>query len=340
MSGRSPRIELLADIRFLLAGNEVTRLARHHSQGSCSVRRVVVLLFIVCLDPNLGHAQALTPRAYIISPIHGNAITLGYSLSDGTVLLDGLVPITDGMARLNTPVFSYFHTLSFFGRSANVTALLPYTIGHIRGKVQGTETMVYRSGLGASAFRFSVNLKGGPAMTSEEVSSSRQKTLVGVSMILGAPTGQYDPTRLVNIGTNRWSFKPELGFSRRWGEWLLDAYGGAWFFTTNSRFFPGTNNQSQETIGVAEMHLSYDVKSGFWASIDGNFWYGGRTIVNGIENGATLQKNSRLGVTCAIPVGKHETLKFSYSRGAYVRFGGNFQNLSIGWQYSWLGKPK
>ena len=52
-----------------------------------------------------------------------------------------------------------------------------------------------------------------------------------------APTGQYDPTKLINWGTNRWSFKPEFGYSQRWGKWIVDGYAGVWFFTTNQDYW-------------------------------------------------------------------------------------------------------
>jgi len=81
------------------------------------------------------------------------------------------------------------------------------------------------------------------------------------------------------------------------------------------------------------------VKPRLWASLDGNFWVGGRTSLNGVENPSTVQRNSHIGGTASIPVSKHQSLKFSYNRGAYVIYGGNYQNISIGWQYSWLGKP-
>jgi hypothetical protein len=314
-------------------------------QQSIGLIGKALVAVLLCLSCNFGYAQTLAPRAYIITPIHANAVTLSYSFSDGTVLFDDAVPLTDSSARLHTAALSYFHTLNFLGRSANITAVLPYTIGRIQGNLQGVKEQAYRSGLGGSAFRFSVNIKGGPAMSVKEFLSWKQKTLLGVSFAVVAPTGQYDPTRLINIGTNRWALKPELGLSRRFGKWILDGYGGVWFFTTNPEYFSnhqfssGTNNLSQQPIGVMETHLSYDVKPRLWASLDANFWQGGRTIVNGLINATTLQKNSRVGITCSIPAGQHQSLKFGYSRGAYVRFGGNFQNVSFAWQFSWLGKP-
>lgn len=291
------------------------------------------------------HAQDLAPRAYIITPIHSNAITLTYSLFSGNLNFDGAVPITGATATVNVPVFSYSHSLRFFGRSANFTGSLPYGVGNLKGTVIGAETNAYRSGLLDSAFRFSVNLKGGPAMDIQDFSKWRQKTLVGVSLKVVAPTGQYDPTKLINYGNNRWAFRPEIGLSRRWGHWVFDTYGAVWFFTTNPEFFsrnqynPGVTTQSQSPIGAFEGHLSYDVKPRFWASLDVNFWTGGETSLNGVVNPITLQRNSRVGGTVSVPISRHQSLKFSYNNGAYIRYGGNFQNVSAAWQYSWFGRP-
>jgi len=290
-------------------------------------------------------AQDLAPRAYVITPVHSNAIILTYSFSDGGLLFDNAVPITDASATLHISVFSYYHSLNFFGRSANITASLPYGVGHFRGTFADNETKLYRSGLLDSSFRFSVNLKGGPAMSAREYQSWRQKVILGLSLKVVAPTGQYDPTKLINIGSNRWGFKPEFGYSERWGHWVLDAYGGAWLYTTNPEYFshnafvPGNQTQSQKPIASFEGHLSYDVRQRLWVSLDGNFWYGGRSSLNGVENPSTLQRNSRIGATASIPLSKRQSLKFSYSDGTYIRFGGNFQNVSVAWQYSWLGKP-
>ena len=182
-------------------------------------------------------------------------------------------------------------------------------------------------------------------MNVAEYTKWRQRTIVGISLRLVPKTGQYDPTKLINFGTNRWAFKPELGFSERWGHWILDAYGGAWLYTTNPEFFshnqfsPGTNTQTQSPIGSFEGHLSYDFKRRLWVSLDGNYWFGGTTSLNGVENFSTLQQNSRVGATAAIPLSRHQSIKLSYSSGAYVRYGGNFQNVSVAWQYSWLGRP-
>ena len=211
--------------------------------------------------------------------------------------------------------------------------------------VFGAEASAYRSGLLDSVFRFSVNLKGARAMPLADFRQWRQKTLLGASLKVVAPTGQYDPTKLINLGANRWAFKPELGYSGRFNHWVVDAYASLWLFTTNPEFFshnayvPGTQAQTQKPIGAIEAHLSYDVKPRLWVSLDSNFWYGGRTSLNGVENPATLQKSSRIGVTASFPLSRHQSVKIGFADGAYVRFGGDYRIASVAWQYGWIGKP-
>ena len=277
--------------------------------------------------------------------MHWNAVTLTYSYYTGNLLFDGTVPITGATASTSVPVITFYHAFNFFGRSANFTASLPYSVGNYKGTVVGAEKHLYRSGLLDSTFRLSVNLKGGPAMAPQEFAIWKQKTIIGVSLKILAPTGQYDPTKLINLGTNRWAFKPEIGYSHRWGHWVIDAYAAAWFYTTNpeffshNEFFPGTQSQSENPVAAFEGHLSYDVRARFWMSLDANFWHGGETSLNGVPNPQTIQNNSRIGATLSIPITKHQSLKFSYNNGAYINYGGNYQNASVAWQYSWIGHP-
>jgi hypothetical protein len=291
-------------------------------------------------------AQDLTPRAYVITPVRSNAVNLSYIFNDGELLFEGTVPITGATGRLSVPALSLHRSLSFFGRSANVAATLPYGVGTFKGTVVEAEVEAYRSGLMDSVFRFSVNLIGAPAMELSQARQWQQKNLLGVSLKVVAPTGQYDPTKLINLGGNRWAFKPELGYSRRWGHWILDAYGAVWFFTTNPEFFSrnqyvqGTHAQTQDPIAAFETHLSYDFKPRLWVSFDGNFWYGGRTSLDGVENPKTLQKSSRLGLTASFPVTRRQAIKLGIADGAYVRFGGNYRIASLAWQYSWIARPE
>jgi hypothetical protein len=309
------------------------------------VKLVLSTAIAVCSLQSLL-AQDLSPRAYVITPLHWNAIILTWSFYDGSILFDGTAPITGATGTYQVPILSYYHSFSFFGRSANITGSLPYAVGNFQGTVVGAEKHLYRSGLLDSSFRLSVNLKGGPAMPVQKFAKWQQKMLLGVSLKVVAPTGQYNPTKLINWGANRWGFKPEFGYSERWGHWVLDGYAGVWFYTKNPEFFshnvyfPGTQSQTQNPIAAFEGHLSYDVKPRLWFSLDGNYWFGGTTSLNGVANPQTHESNSRIGGTASIPVTKHQSLKFSYNNGDYIRYGGNYQSVSVAWQYFWLGRPR
>ena len=308
------------------------------------MRHLTRLLWLPLIAVGSTHflfAQDLAPRAYVITPVHSNAVNLTWAFYDGGLNFTGSIPVI-ATGRYNVSIFSYYHSLSFFGRSANITASLPYAVGNFEAAALGKQRSAYRSGLADLAVRFSVNLKGGPAMPVEQFSKWKQKTILGASLRVIAPTGQYAPTQLINWGINRWAFKPEFGCSRRWGNWVLDGYGGAWFYTANSADFhiPHPALQTQDPIGSLEGHLSRDFGRGTWVSLDGNFWWGGVTTVDGIRNPATRQTSSRLGGTAAFRVSKHQSIKVSYNGGTYVRFGGNYQNVSLAWQYSWIGRPK
>jgi hypothetical protein len=311
---------------------------QHYILVAVTALSVLFPLRVVC-------AQDLAPRAYLITPFHSNAVTLTWSFYDGSIDFNGTLPSSDATGKYSVGIANFYHSFGVLGRSANFLAALPYGEGHFRGTAFGVEHDLYRSGLVDSVFRFAINVKGGQAMQPREFAKWHQKLLLGASLKVVAPTGQYDPTKLINWGTNHWSFKPEFGYSQRWGKWILDGYSGIWFFTTNSdywsrnQFYPGTRSQSKQPMGAFEGHLSYDFKSRLWVSLDGNFWVGGVTSVNGIENSLTKQNNSRIGATASVPLWKHQSLKFGYSDGTYIRFGGNYQNVSIAWQYSWLGRP-
>ena len=294
-----------------------------------------------------GCAQDLAPRAYVITPVHTSALTLTWSHYNGGLNFNGAIPVKDARGTYNVVVTTLYHSFSFFGRSANVTASLPYAVGDFTGEVNTRQGSIYRSGLLDFNTRFAVNLYGGRAMQAKDFRSWKQKVLLGASLRVVAPTGQYDSHKLINWGINRWAFKPEFGYSQRWGKIFLDGYVGAWFYTTNPSYFsiPIPQPQTQAPIGSLEAHLSYDFQrfgwlKGLrgWASLDGNFWWGGITAVNSIRNLDTKQTSSRIGATISLPYSKHQSVKFAYSDGAYIRFGGNYQNVSVAWQYSFIGK--
>lgn len=317
--------------------------------GSGGVRCAIVASALVLgamSTAQPARAQDLTPRAYVVTPLRSNAILVTDVYNDGDLNFEGTVPIEDATGTINGLAVGYYRSLGVLGRSANLTVVLPYGNGTFDGIVLGSPYSTHRSGLFDIPVRFAVNLLGGPALAPAEWVKWRQKTLLGASLKVVIPVGQYDPTKLINLGSNRWAFKPEIGLSHRVGHWVVDAYGAAWLFTKNPEFFShnayyaGTRSQTQEPIGIAELHLSYDVRPRLWVSLDGNFWYGGKTTVSGVENPSTLQQSSRVGVTASIPLTSRQSVKLGFADGAYARFGGDYTIFSAAWQYSWVSKGR
>jgi hypothetical protein len=93
------------------------------------------LLFSFCLTCTVCHAQDLAPRAYLITPEHFNALNLTFSYFTGSILFNGATPITGASGNPHLEILSVYHAFSFFGRSANFTAFLPYGFGHFQGDV-------------------------------------------------------------------------------------------------------------------------------------------------------------------------------------------------------------
>ena len=292
---------------------------------------------ILFLTATFTRAQDLAPRAYVISPTGSNALTLSHSWNEGDITFDPSVPIEDAKGNFQTSVLSYYHSYKLLGRSSNVVFSAPYASGTFSGIVNGVEAKVNPSGLADARVRFAVNLRGGPAMGVGEFLKWHEKRLIGFSFTAVIPLGQNDRARLVNIGTNRWAFKPEIGFTRKWQRVVVEGYTGMWLFTSNSNFYPGDSKRSQEPIVAFEAHAGYYIKPRLWASFDGNFWMGGRSSINGVKK-QDRHRDSRVGITVSVPLGGRHSLKCSYSRGAETRVGGSFQTLSAAWQYSWIGK--
>ncbi len=233
--------------------NAVTGIARAFSAA------VVVAALGVLSTARGAGAQDLEPRAYSAAPIGTNFLIAGYSRTTGSVSTDPSLPITGVRASLDTSTFAYARTFDLAGHAASVAVLLPYVVGDFSGQVQEQSREVSRSGPGDLRLRFASNLLGGPALTPAEFAQREPATILGASITIVAPTGEYDPARLVNIGTNRWAFKPEIGLSQPLGNWFADAAAGVWLYTENTDFFGG-NVRSQEPLWTFQVHGGYNFR--------------------------------------------------------------------------------
>lgn len=296
--------------------------------------------FFVCLLllTAAAVAQDLEPRAYSASPIGTSFAIVGFGRSSGDVTFDPSIPLTDVNAKLNSPIIGLGQSFGFFGRQALFTAALPYVWGNVTGNVGEQRGSVYRSGTADIRSKISVNLRGNPAQTPREFLRRQHRSfIIGTSLTVIAPSGQYGNTKLINLGTNRWSFKPEIGLSWPVKKFDLDVYTGVWLYTANASFYPGTADRTQSPLTAIQGHVSYTVRRSLWAAFDATWYGGGATQSNGGPP-TQRQANSRIGATLSVPLEKQQSLKIAYSSGVSGTIGSKFSTLSVGWQYAWFNR--
>jgi len=284
-------------------------------------------------------AQDLDPRAYARAPVNSTFLVWGFAVSHGGVVTDPTLPVTDINATVETPSLGVGRSFSLFGRTAQAFGALPYSWAQVSGKVLEESRSITRAGLSDVRLRLSVLVRGAPAASVVQIAKAPRRTILGTSLTIVAPTGQFFPDRLINLGTNRWAFKPEFAVSHPMGQrWLLDVYSALWLFTANDSYYPGTLRRTQAPMGAFQAHLSYNFRRTLWAAFDATYYVGGASTVQGVGND-DRQSNARLGATVALPVGQRHSVKLAVSRGAIVRFGANFTTFSVGWQTGWVPRP-
>ncbi|WP_448191655.1 transporter [Azospirillum sp. sgz301742] len=281
-----------------------------------------------------AEAQEMEPRAFSVSPVGTNFLIGGYARTTGSVSTDPSLPISNVQATITSGVLGYQRSMALAGRAASAALVVPYVNGDVSGDLEDQSRQVSRTGLGDVRIRLATNLLGGPALTPAEFAQRAPTTTLGASLTIVAPTGQYNPSNLINISSHRWAFKPEIGLSQPIGKWFADASAGVWLFTDNTNFFRG-NVRSQDPIWTFELHGGYNFRPGLWLAVDGTYYTGGETSVNGTGK-RDLQGNSRYGLTFSVPVLEGVSVKLAWSKSLITRVGGNFQTVGLTLQYRWF----
>ena len=265
------------------------------------------------LMPARASAQELDPGAYWPIPTGVNVLTVVNSFNWGDVAFDPAAPIDEASATIDTVAFAFTRAFSFAGRSANAAVVLPVIGGHVEGLYLGEPAEVRRFGLGDPRLKLAINLYGAPAMSPKAFASYYQGGIVGIGITVAPPLGQYDSTKLINLGTNRWSFKPEIGASQTFGRWVVEMMAGVWLFTDNADFVGG-RTRAQDPIVATQAHVSFRFSRGVWLAADANYFTGGRTTIGGQQN-LDLQRNSRVGATFSSSLNRSNAIRASVSRG-------------------------
>jgi hypothetical protein len=279
----------------------------------------------------VASAQDLEPRSYSNSPVGLNFLIAGYGNTDGAVAFDPAVPLTDAQIRTDSGVLAYVRTLDSWGHSAKFDVMTTVTSLSGSALYQGESRERDITGMSDARFRYTIMLHGAPAMTLKEFARYQQDLNIGVNLAVSTPTGQYDSSKLVNIGTNRWSMKAELGISKALGDWTLELMPAVTFYTDNHDFMGG-KTLSQDPIYSVQGHVVHTFRRGMWLSLDATYFTGGRTSTDGVDSSTKL-KNSRAGLTFSMPVNRRNSLKLYASQGTATRTGSDYTALRVAWQY-------
>ncbi len=278
-------------------------------------------------------AQDIEPRTYFNAPIGVNFLIAGYIHTQGALQFDSALELTDADLRTSNAVVAFARVFELGGKAATFDVVVPYTGLSGAAVYQGDPVERKVNGFANPAFRVVWNFYGAPALTLEQFRGWQQDVVIGASLRVMAPWSQYDEDRLVNIGTNRWSFKPEVGMSKTYGPWTLEGSLAATFYTVNDEFFNG-NRREQDPLYAVQGHVIRSFGGGSWLSVDATYYAGGRTTLNGILK-ADLQQNWRFGATYAIPIDRKNSIKLYASTGLSDRTGNSFDLVGVAYQHRW-----
>jgi len=300
----------------------------------------ILLSVIACAFIGRLQAQDLEPRLLSPAPIGGNFAIASYGYSVGNILLDNTVPVDDLEANINSFVFAYARSFKLFKKLAKFDAIIPYAFGSYNAIVDGVDTSATRNGFGDPLFRVSMILIGNGALNPLEFSKQEQKKFnLGTSLRVVAPMGQYDPSKLLNLGANRWTVKLTLAASYTLAKRVvLEGHFNSVFFTENSSFFNG-NTLNQKPLLATQFHATYVFKPGIWLAASIGQGFLGETELNGTEQD-NLQNTSRYGLVFAYRLKQHSALKLGFTSGITTRYGADFTSLVLAYQYIWFDKAR
>lgn len=297
---------------------------------------MVALYFALAFLVSAGqvYAQFTDPHNYDNTPVGLNQLELDYGYAHSNASIDTSLLVPGAQFNLNTGVIDYTRYFGFVHRLMWAEASVP--LGGLSGAITGTNIRGSTTGAGDSSYVLAMLLKGGPALSVAQFANYKPATVLGLSFAMTAPTGQYDPNKLLNLGTDRWSFKPEFGISRPFGpgeKWQFDGYANAYFFTDNSSY-RGREILRQQALPGFEGHLSYAVLNSLWVSVDTRYSFRGDTSVNGMDQD-NAQQNFLVGSEVNVSLSSKNTLVFEFAKPVLHKNGPTYTGFVMKYSYTW-----
>ncbi len=302
---------------------------------------IFILLLGILFSHPLGlSAQELEPRILSAVPVKGNFTAVGYGYSSGNILLDNSLPVEDLRAELHSFIAGYSRSFKAFNKLAKASIVVPASFVTLKALVEGVDTSANRNGFGDMQLKMSLVLIGvQPAELSDFPTAERKEFRLGFQIAVRAPTGKYDNTKLINLGTNRWGFKAGVAAVKVFNsKWFWEAQINTWSFTQNNDFNRG-NTLKQKMILSFQSHVTYVINSNMWFAAGAGSNHFGETLLNDVGQD-NQQQAVRYGASYAIRFGRRHGLKLTFSNGLISRQGADFTTVGMSYQYLWFDQPE
>jgi hypothetical protein len=200
-------------------------------------------VFLILGLPFLCFAQELEPRRWNHLPKGNNFVGGGYSYTQADIFFDPVLRIEDVEMEMHTWARKYIRTFETLQKSARVDFIQGYQEGRWTGLVDGVPRSIKRSELSDSVLRLAINWYGAPPLEEKEFANCRAEidveTIFGTAWVVNLPTGDYMDDKLINLGDNRFTFRPQLGLVHNRGKWSMELSGTVYIYTKNNDFFKG-----------------------------------------------------------------------------------------------------
>lgn len=293
----------------------------------------VALLLLV---PLTSYAQTLEPRRWTHLPVGANFFAAGYSHTEMDILFEPALQIEDAGADINTLILGYVRVLDVFGKSGRIDVTLPYSNGRWSGLLEGEAASTRRSGFNDPRIRFAVNLMGSPAQRAAEFRNFQVNTIVGAAVEVTLPLGEYQSDKLINLGQNRWTIRPQLGVVTNWGKWSTELTGSLWFYSDNDEL-DVDKTREQSPLYSLQTHLIYTFRPGLWLSGSLAYGNGAQSRIDGLSANDEVDK-LLWALSLGVPINPQQGVKLSYVGGSTrADTGDDFTRLLLAYTLMWGG---
>jgi len=259
-------------------------------------------------------SEELEPRRWSHLPIDTNYFGTGYAYTEADIGFDPVLKLSNVEMELDTWPLKYIRTFALFDKTARIGILQTYQEGRWSGRVDGASKTIHRSGWADTLLRFAINLYGAPPLQRKEYAAYRAatevETIVGAGLAVQLPTGDYMDDKLINLGTNRFTFLPQLGVVHTRGAWSTETTVTAALYSDNNDFFNGYKLE-QDPLYTIHSHLIYTFRPGFWAGVSAGYNFGGRSTVDGIKKDDRKQ-NLAGALSFGFSINRHMGVKAAY----------------------------